>query len=321
MKKVLVTDIQRYAVNDGPGFRTNVFLKGCPLACKWCHNPETIAAFPEIYWKNRLCVQCGACLEVCPVDAINPPIPPEESQLENSSYHKIIRDRCDRCLKCVDACKYGALEIAGNEMSVEDIIEEVLKDSMFYSNSGGGLTLSGGEPTAHAEFSESILKSAKDRGLHVCLDTNGFAKWEVLEKLAGYADIILFDLKHVDSGKHMEMTGVGNELIKENLDKLTVLGKDIWIRVPVIPEFNDSIDYHKKAAEFLDGLTGKITRVDLLPFHDWCQDKYRWLGIKWPLAHLESLDATFLEIPAEIYREKGFETTVGGSGFEEQGGQ
>ncbi len=315
--QVLITDIQKFAVNDGPGFRTNVFLKGCALRCRWCHNPETIAPYPEIYWKNRLCYQCGACLDVCPNDAINPPIPPEESQSENVSYHKIKRDRCDRCFKCVDACPYGALTIVGKPMTIGEIINEVEKDRPFYDNSGGGMTLSGGEPTAHGDFAKELLSLAKEKGIHTCLDTNGFCDRKVLEKLIAYVDVVLFDIKHLDPEKHKNATGVTNKIILENLNMLLKTGKDIWIRIPVIPGFNDSMEFHEQASDYLFKLEGSIARVDLIPFHNYCQDKYDWLGIDWSLKNEESIEPSFLEIPADLYRQKGFFTTVGGSGFED----
>ena len=169
MSTELFTDIQKFAVNDGPGFRTNVFIKGCPLKCAWCHNPETISPGKDLFWKSRLCVQCGVCLDACPRDAINAPIPPEEAQAEGSTYHKIIRDRCDLCMKCVDACRYGALEEVGRPMTIEEVLEEVEQDMLFYQNSGGGMTMSGGEPTMHSEFVGKLLVRAREKGIHICL--------------------------------------------------------------------------------------------------------------------------------------------------------
>jgi len=314
--QALITDIQKFAVNDGPGFRTNVFLKGCALKCRWCHNPETIDPTPEIYWKNRLCFQCGKCLEVCPNDAVNPPIPPEESRGENSTYHKIIRDKCDRCMKCVEACPYGALIIVGKPISIDEILDEVIKDQPFYDNSGGGMTLSGGEPTAHPEFAKKLLLGARNRGIHTCIDTNGFCDWEVLRMLIENVDVVLFDIKHLDPQMHKKGTGVSNEIILSNLNLLLKSGIETWIRIPVIPDFNDSMDFHKAASNYLAGLPRKVARVDLIPFHNYCQDKYNWLGIDWELKDLEPIEPSFLEIPADLYREKGLFTTIGGSGFE-----
>ncbi len=317
--KVLITDIVRFAVNDGPGFRTNVFLKGCTMNCAWCHNPETKVPHAEIYWKRKLCVQCGSCLDACPDDAVNAPVPVEEAMSEGSSYHKIDRKRCTLCMRCVHACRFGALEIVGRPMSVGEILEEVEKDSLFYLNSGGGMTVSGGEPAANGEFSLSLLEAARDRGIHTCLDTSGYGDPDLMRELAERADIVLFDLKHIDSPLHESRTGVGNELILENLSSLSVLGCEMWVRIPVVPGFNDSIEFHRAASTFLSNLPGRIRRVDLLPFHNWCQDKYSWMGIDWEYRDLEALDPSFLEIPADVYREKGFMATIGGSGFEGYG--
>ena len=317
---VLISDIQKFAVNDGPGFRTIVFLKGCSMRCAWCHNPETITPAADIYWKSRLCTQCGACLEACPTNAINPPMALNGSRDDESACHKIIRDRCDRCMACVEACRFDALTVVGKPMTVVDILDEVEKDRPFYDNSGGGMTLSGGEPGVHADFAAELLKTAAQRGIHSCLDTNGFYPWDVLEKLIEHADLVLFDVKHMDSARHREKTGVGNEKILNNLRRLSLTGKDIWVRIPVIPGFNESIEFHDRASEFLHNLPGKISRVDLLPFHNWCQDKYGWLGMDWPMKAIEAIEPSALEIPAERYRRRGFLTTVGGSGFEQSDG-
>lgn len=315
-KDVLITQIQRFAVNDGPGFRTNVFLKGCSLRCKWCHNPETQSLSAELYWRRRLCVQCGACLDACPQDAINPPISPEEAQTEGSTYHKIILERCDMCMKCVDACKYGALEIAGTPMSVDEVLDEVDQDRPFYDNSGGGMTISGGEPLVHLEFVNSLLDGAKARGLHVCLDTSGFCPWSDLEGLAKKSDIILYDLKHLDSSEHERMTGVSNKLILENLSKLLENGFEVWLRIVVIPEYSDSFEYHERVAKYLAGLPGRLVRIDLLPYHDWCQDKYNWLGRKWQMDAYEAIDPAEVDPLMDPYEDEGLNVTLGGSGFE-----
>ena len=313
----LVTQIQKFAVNDGPGFRTNVFLKGCSLQCKWCHNPETQSFTPEVYWKSRLCVQCGACMDACPRDAINAPIPPEEAREEGAVYHKIIRERCNNCLECVDACAYGALEAVGECMSVEEIINEVEQDSIFYSNSGGGMTITGGEPMTHQGFVEALLFAAKKKGFHVCLDTAGFCRWNELAPVVKKTDIVLYDLKHLDPLKHRELTGVDNALILQNLRNLCETGVETWLRIVVIPGYTDSPDYHQKVAEFLKGLPRGVDRIDLLPFHNWCQDKYNWLGRNWPLGtEIEALDPSEVEPLQEPYEDEGLNVTVGGSGFE-----
>jgi len=313
---VLITDIQKFAVNDGPGFRTNVFLKGCPLHCTWCHNPETISYSPELYWKKNLCVQCGQCLEVCEKDAINPPIDPQDAQSEDSSYYKIQHEKCDYCMKCTQVCDYDALTIVGNPMSIDDVLDEVQKDRPFYDNSGGGMTVSGGEPTSHHEYTINLLRNAQKIGIHTCLDTNGFCPKDIFQDIVKHADVVLFDLKHIDSRIHKQKTGVGNELILENLISLVSTQQSIWVRIPIIPNFNDSIAFHQKASDLLADLHGTIERVDLLPFHNYCQDKYGWLGIDWTMKNIDAMDNLFVERFIGIYRKKGLPCNVGGSGFE-----
>jgi len=178
------------------------------------------------------------------------------------------------------------------------------------------MTLSGGEPTAHLEFSDKLLRGAHKRLIHTCLDTNGYCGWSIMERLIDNVDIVLFDLKHLNSEKHRELTGASNDIILKNLALLTKAGTEIWVRIPVVPDFNDDIEYHRDVARFLVELPGKIARVDLLPFHNYCQHKYEWLGIDWKYRDVETVESSFLEIHAEVYREKGLVATVGGSGFE-----
>ncbi len=314
--KVLITNIQRFSVNDGPGFRTNVFVKGCNMHCVWCHNPETIKSTRELNWRASICAQCGRCFDACPKDAINPPIDPEEARADNSTYDKIIRENCDLCMKCVEVCPTGALELIGQDYTVEEVLDEVEMDMPFYENSGGGMNITGGEPLVHPEYTAELLQGARARGISSCLDTNGNCKWEVLEPLLEYVDVVLYDLKHIDSGEHRRLTGVGNELILDNLKKLLEMGQPVWLRIVVIPDYSDSLDYHEKVAAFLKTLTHPPERIDLLPFHNWCESKYRQLGIRWSFADTPAMDPSMLRPAIEIYRDAGLEATIGGSGFE-----
>lgn len=313
---VLVTNIQRFSVNDGPGFRTNVFLKGCNLHCVWCHNPETIKFNKELFWKAMVCVQCGQCFDACPRDAINPPIDPEEARAEHSTYDKIIRENCDMCMKCVEVCPTGALEVVGQEYTVDEILDEVEQDMPFYENSGGGMNLSGGEPSVHPDIVRKLLEGARQRGISSCMDTNGVFKWDTMEPLLEYIDVVLYDLKHLDTDEHKRMTGAGNETVLENLRRLLAAGKRVWLRIVVIPDYSDSLDYHERVAEFLKGLPSTPERIDLLPFHNWCESKYRQLGIKWMYADMQAVDPSLLRPAVDIYRNAGLEVTIGGSGFE-----
>ncbi len=316
MKATLITNIQKFSVNDGPGFRTTVFLKGCLLRCRWCHNPETISSRQEVLWKQRLCVECGACYEVCPEQAILPVNSSENGVQKHGIKDRIDRSACNSCLECVESCPQNALVAAGQPMTVDQTLEEVEKDKTFYENSGGGLTISGGEPTLHHRFTLELMEKARYNGLHVCLDTSGYCDSDRFRRLTAGADIVLFDFKLMNSGEHQRFTGVGNEEILANLEWLVYSNIETWIRIPVVPGVNDSGDVHATMADYLISLSGDIDRVDLLPFHNWCENKYEWLGLSWDFADVNSIDPVELEQFAEYYRAKGIFTTIGGSGFE-----
>lgn len=310
-KAVLVKDVQRYSINDGPGIRTVVFLKGCPLNCEWCHNPECKDAGVNIFWKKSYCVQCGRCLDACPRGAVNPPVPVEAAR-DDEGYHKIIREKCDLCMQCVQACIYEALIPDSRLWTLDQIMKEVESDRLFYANSGGGLTVSGGEPAMHPGFTAELLRTARERDLHTCMDTSGHCSWATLQGLMGYVDMFLYDLKHLDTVRHMEKTGVDNKVILENLKNLSRAGKEIRIRIPVIPGYNYSLQYAEDVVKFLNSLPNPVQSVDLLPFHNWCQDKYRWLGVDWPLMETESLDPIEVEPLKEVFTGAGFACTIGG---------
>ncbi len=310
-ERVLITNIQRYSINDGPGIRTTVFLKGCKLNCAWCHNPECINFYPEIYWKPLLCRQCGICFDACPRGAIQPPIPPSEGE-DNEHYYKIDLSRCDHCMQCVEACSYGALVRVGEPKTVEEILDEVERDMPFYLNSGGGMTVTGGEPTAFPDFTLELLRRAKERGIHNCLDTSGFCAWEILESMRPHVDIFLYDIKCMSAKLHVMRTGVNNSPILANLRRLAEVGAEVIVRVPVIPGFNDSPQHTERLADFLAGLGPSIIQVDLLPFHNWCQDKYRWLGREWEYKDVDSLAASEMTDLQDILEEHGLATTIGG---------
>jgi pyruvate formate lyase activating enzyme len=310
-REVIVTNIQRYSINDGPGIRTTVFLKGCALNCAWCHNPECINFHPEIYWKQSLCRQCGRCFDACDRGAIQPPIAMGQDDA-NNHYHKIDTSRCDHCMACVEACIYDALVKVGEPKTVEEILEEVERDIPFYLNSGGGMTVTGGEPTAFPEFTLALLRGGKERGIHNCLDTSGFCDWDVLDSLRSYVDIFLYDIKCLSGKQHVLRTGVNNSPILANLTRLAEAGEEIIVRIPIIPGFNDSVEQMAEIAQYLDRLQPAILQVDLLPFHNWCQDKYRWLGMEWQYRDAQNMDLSDVDDLLDVLEDKGLNATIGG---------
>lgn len=241
-----VFDIQRFCTGDGPGIRTTVFLKGCPLKCHWCHNPESQKRETEFMFYSDKCVSCGRCAGITEKDTDF-------------------------------VCYEGAKKICGRDMSVDAVLEEVMKDSIFYKNSGGGLTLSGGEPLFQPEFALEILKKAKEKGLNTAVETCGFAKPEAVREIAEYTDIFLFDFKETDPEKHRAFTGVENGIILENLFMLDTMGKDIVLRCPIIPGYNDREDHYEGIARTADGLR-HVLRVEIEPCHDLGQHKYAAVG-------------------------------------------
>lgn len=275
MKTATVFNVQRFSLGDGPGIRTTVFLKGCPLNCLWCHNPESKNAYPELMLYPDKCIGCGNCLKVCPKGL---------HTIGEQGEHLIDREKCARCFACSEGC-VGALEAAGKEMSVEQVLTEVLKDNAFYRNSGGGMTLSGGEPLMHFDFTLALLQSAKEQGLHTCIETCGYAPWEHIEALIPYVDIFLWDVKEIDPARHKEYTGVSNERILENLRKLSAAGAEIVLRCPVIPGLNDRKEHLAGIAALAEELSG-VTRVDVEPYHPLGQSKSEALGRDYPLSHL-----------------------------------
>ena len=264
----LVFDIERFAIHDGPGIRTTVFLKGCPLACWWCHNPESVAPRPQLALFENKCIACGKCFEVCPRGV--------HERLADGS-RVLHRELCDACGKCVETCYAGALVIEGRQMTVDAVLEELRKDAPFYETSGGGITLSGGEPMQQPEFTAAVLAASRVEGFHTALDTSGYAHWEDFEKVLPSVNLVLYDFKLADPEQHRAYTGVSNEIIRENLLRIDALGIPIEIRIPVIPDINDTPDNIEQTARFLSGLR-HLTRVTLLPYHALGESKYPRIG-------------------------------------------
>lgn len=261
--KGIVFDIRRYSVHDGPGIRTTVFFKGCPLRCAWCHNPEGLEPEPEIAYREDRCIRCGSCLIACEEGAI--------SWQDNAP----LTDRtiCIRCGTCTDVCYTAARETVGTIMTVDQVMAEIEKDIPFYEQSGGGVTLSGGEPLLQPDFARLILASCKHKGIHTAIDTCGFVAWEKLKIVCKHTDLILYDLKLMDDEKHRRYTGVSNDIILKNLENLSRLGRTIAIRLPVIPGMNDDDENIRQIGAFAASLHRKHT-IELLPYHELGIHKY-----------------------------------------------
>jgi len=300
--KGLVANIQDYTVHDGSGLRSLVFLKGCMLRCRWCQNPESINAYPEIAFHSRLCVGCGRCEEVCPEDAI---VSAEEGRVD--------RRRCTTCMECAHTCPVSALTQVGTWMTVEQVLRKVRRYIPFYIYSEGGVTISGGDPLFQAEFTAQLAASCRKEGIHTAIETCGHADYEALRKVAQNLDLLLYDLKHMNDTVHAQETGVGNQLILANLaricEEMPTLHK--VIRIPLIPGYNDDEINIRKTVEFVRSLD--IRQIDLLPFNDLPGAKYTMMGSEsWIYDGVRRQDNKKLNKLRRIVEKSGLRVTVGG---------
>jgi len=297
----VIFDVKRYSIHDGPGIRTTVFLKGCPLACWWCHNPESQSMFSEVVYRQERCIGCGACEKACPRGAIS---------LTQRGY-TADPDRCGGCGKCASVCPSGARELVGRSVTVMEAVKEIEKDQLFFDESGGGVTFSGGEPLAQPDFLVEALAECKKREIHTAVDTTGHAQPDIIMGVARHADLFLYDIKHMDSAKHRLYTGVGNELILENLKRLASAGSAINVRIPVIPGINDDETNIRSTGEFLASLPG-VRDVNILPYHGIAETKYRRFEMDYRLGGLAAPDEKDMKRISKMLGLHGLRVTIGG---------
>ena len=298
--KGIVFNIQRYSIHDGPGIRTTVFMKGCPLRCLWCSNPESQNSWPEVAHRDSLCNKCGRCVGVCDAQAIS----------VDDKGVRINRKRCTNCGKCVEVCTPGALKFFGNEMSVEEVFQEVEKDVEFYRNSGGGVTLSGGEPLSQPAFAAAFFRRCRNAGIDTCLDTSGFASASALEQVLPYTSLVLFDVKLSDPMAHRRWTRKSNERIIRNLELVVTRGIPVVIRVPLFPGINDSDEELRGIARIVAGFSKGAGKVNLLPYHRYGMGKYKMLDRRYRLNSLARPKDAELQGTKQIFESFGFDCEV-----------
>ncbi len=317
-----VFNSQRFSIHDGPGIRTTVFLKGCPLRCLWCHNPESLARQPEIVFHANKCIGCRRCFSVCPAGALrletaggdaapgDGPVAVREAREsvpgpgQSAAARHYDKTLCRLCGKCVDACFAEALVMEGRDMAAEEVVAEILKDRAFYDNSNGGATLSGGEPLLQADFAAEVLARCRGEGVHTCLDTSAQAPWEAFEQVLPHTNLVLLDLKIMDPELHRRATGVGNELILANARRLASKLLPIIVRVPIIPGFTDDEANIAAIGDLVSDFPN-LDYVELLPYHRFAEAKYHRLGLDYELEGVEPPDQEDLDQLVAILAERG----------------
>jgi pyruvate formate lyase activating enzyme len=296
-----IFDIKKYSINDGPGIRTTVFFSGCPLSCLWCHNPESQSLTPELLYRAGRCLLCGECIKACPQGAI--------SLGESSTSIITNRQKCTRCQTCVTTCYSGAREFSGRQMTVQEIMADIEREIPFYDESHGGVTFSGGEPLRQPTFLSTLLKACRAQEIHTVVDTSGFANWKVFEQVHEDVDLFLYDLKHMDSKCHREVTGVSNDIILENLRRLSAVGATCIVRIPLIPGINDDEKNLLESGEFIASLS-HIQSVELMGYHDIALAKYEALGREYALAGIKPPAETKINRAAELLRNYGLHVVI-----------
>jgi len=299
----LISLIQRYSIKDGPGIRSTVFLKGCPLGCLWCSNPELIRAAAERLYAREKCARCGTCLAVCQRGALS---------ADSDGFIIVERTACDGCGECVLACPQGALELVGRLVGVDEAVEELLKDRVFYQTSGGGVTFSGGEPLWQSGFVTRIARRLQAEGIHTALDTAGDVPWCHFEEALPFIDLVLYDIKLMDKRRHRLYTGRDNDLILMNAQALARQGVPMHMRLVMVPGLNDSAADIRARVDFIRELGDSVRQVDVLPYHRYGQGKYARLGLDYPLADLPEYSAEQVEEIRARVAACGLPATIGG---------
>lgn len=308
--KGIVFNIQRFTMHDGPGIRTELFLKGCPLRCDWCGNPESLKAYKQPGVFTSKCIlseKCGSCKEVCH----------DESILEfiDGKLSSIDRTKCTNCLSCVNQCPSDAIKQWGKEMSVEECMKEILKDKSYYNRSGGGVTVSGGDPILQSDFVSELLKKCKEEEIHTCFESSFYGEWDDAEKILPYTNLVISDIKHMDTVIHKKHTGVNNDKILSNLKRLSKKNIEFILRIPVIPNVNDSMENIEATADFIiNELGNKIKTLQLLSFMRLGEEKYHSLGMPYKMKNIEIDRNTFQEHVTKIanyFNARGIKCTIG----------
>ncbi|UCG05941.1 MAG: glycyl-radical enzyme activating protein [Desulfobacterales bacterium] len=298
-----IFNIQHYSIHDGPGIRTTVFFMGCPLRCRWCQNPESQGFDPVLFFNAEKCTGCGQCVEACPEGAIQ--------VIEGKS--KTDRKQCKGHGDCVEICPYDARSLMGRNVTAAEVFEAVKADAIFYKNSGGGVTISGGDPVAQPDFAISILKLCRDAGIHTAIETCGHAKWEILNRILEHVDLVLYDFKHMNPAAHQDYTGVSNQLILENAKRIYhALGLEMLARIPIMPDCNDSAENLKMTARFIADDMGRSVKVHLLPYHRLAETKYEMMEKPEGWVRTEPPGDDGMQEIKKMFESFGLMVTIGG---------